>query len=225
MYTVGAHTLTDLVLLSLTATNAFYICPAFLVLVYRIQAYYVPMVQRLSLLHRQVDVEITSYTSEVINGGEHIRTFRQQEVWRDGIDELLARSQKTFYYLRIAERRLGLILDIFVTASIVFLVRLAQVFPESTSTASLGLAFLILFEFAPLKRYLVGHLMALGSKLTSMSRIRSFCTETPLESEMTPDEPVPDAWPTTGDIEFANTTTAPGYVSECFFVTAFLIFI
>ncbi|KAK3186128.1 hypothetical protein K4F52_005118 [Lecanicillium sp. MT-2017a] len=186
--------------------------PLLLAILYGVQLFYLRTSRQLRLLDIEAKVPIYTHLTECGEGVEHIRAFRwEKEYLSKGLD-LLDQSQKPFYFRFCLQRWLGLVLDLVVAATGVFLVALA-LYRGSTTQAALGLGLLKVMQIGPDLIYSFEQWVDLETSLGALSRIRSFEKETPREgTEAGRDgySSVPEIWPQQGHIQANNVTANYG---------------
>lgn len=77
-------------------------------------------------------------------------------------------------------------------------------FPRSATANSMGLALLSLTGFSYTISDWFQSLVAMETAFGAASRIKSFCSETPVEKYQNNEGPVPSGWPSRGQIELRN---------------------
>jgi ABC-type multidrug transport system fused ATPase/permease subunit len=147
-----------------------------------------------------------AHLTECSEGVEHIRAFQWEERRLSKAWNILDKSQKLFYFRQCIQHWLGLVLDLLVTATGVFLVALA-LYQGSTTQASLGLGLLKVMQIGPDLLYFVEQWVGLEDSLAALSRIRAFEKETPREGTGAGRDgisTVPENWPHEGHIRVDN---------------------
>lgn len=203
--------LLNIVVLSLTAKYAWLLVVIFSVVFYHCKMIYLPYSQQLRLLERQSVAAAAAIAAETVDGIQYIRANRETDCLAS-IYFTLKDIEKTFYHSCRARDWLVLILDLFASLSGTVLVILAHTFAQSSSAVALGLASVILVRFSNETVFLINLLGRLDDFLGAVSRVRSFCDDTPVEDSSTSDAPVHSSWPAFGRIDLENVTTERRYV-------------
>ncbi|OAA60085.1 ABC transporter, transmembrane domain, type 1 [Cordyceps fumosorosea ARSEF 2679] len=173
----------DTGIISAGASYAAPVIPFFLMLIIAIQRYYLCTSRQLRVLELDSSKALIRHFTETAAGIEHIRAFRwQEEVTRD------------FHWLE------G-VLDLSSAVAAVIVVTFALKFSGSASGNSMGLALLSLIGFSDTVSDWVQSSVALETALGAVSRIRSYCAETPTEHYKDDTEPVSSDWPVQGQLE------------------------
>lgn len=168
---------------------------------------YLPFSQQLQFVERQNIAAASAHCLTTIEGIEYIRVFRFQAPSQEALFRILNDVQKSSYHKRQAQNRLVLIFNIFSVISAIFLIVMTHVFPASSSPGRLGLALVTLLRFSHDTTFLFDIWARLDDVLSSVSRIRSFGDETPLENIVTSDSVGLEFWPSLGLIAFDGATT------------------
>lgn len=168
---------------------------------------YLPFSQQLQLVERQNIAAASAHCAATIEGIEYIRVFRFQAPSQGTLFRILNDVQKSSYHKLQAQNRLVLIFNIFSVISAIFLIILTHIFPTSSSPGRLGLALVTLLRFSDDTTFLFDICARLDDVLGSVSRIRSFGDETPLENIVTSDSLGLENWPSLGLIAFDGATT------------------
>jgi len=179
--------------------------------VYLLQNYYL----RTSRQIRHLDLEAKSplYRSftETASGIITIRAFNWQESFMAEHFDQLDYSQKPYYTLYCIQRWLNVVLDLFVAGVAIVLVSFALSFPSTATTGSIGLALLNVMGFNNALSMLVNSWTGLETSLGAIARLKSFLTDTPIESRAGEDQLPPHPWPQHGSIELRNITAKYKY--------------
>ena len=196
--------LADTGIIASGASYAAPIIPAFLVVLYFIQYFYLRTSRQIRLLDLETQSPLYTLFTETASGIEHIRAlnWRAQFVWL--YYGLLDYSQKPYYFQFCIQRWLSLVLTLSTCVLAVALVSLAVNFSVATSQAAIGLALLNLITFSSNLAELIGSWVDLETSLGAIFRLREFIDKTPQETQ---DEPAPrlsDTWPLYGNIEFGS---------------------
>lgn len=175
------------------------------VVIFLVQTFYLRTSRQLRFLELESSEGLFTHFTETSLGMLHIRSFDWRPAFREKLFATLNRSQKPFYILFCCQRWLTLVLDVTATAAATILVLLSMVLPKSTTDSGLGLALLTLIGFSSSAAWLITAWTSLETGLGSISRIKSFCEETPQEKdniEGLGPPALPDYWPPTGRIDF-----------------------
>lgn len=196
--------LTDIGIIASGASYAAPIIPIFLIVLYFIQYFYLRTSRQLRLLDLETQAPLYTLFTETASGIEHIRAlnWRAQFVWRNY--GLLDYSQKPYYFQFCIQRWLLLVLSLSTCALAVALVSLAVCFTATTSQSAIGLALLNLVTFSSNVVELINSWVELETSLGAIFRLRDFIDKTPQETQDEPAATVSDAWPLSGNIEFAS---------------------
>lgn len=216
---VSVSILADAVILSCSAKYAAIFAVAMCALLHHIHSQYLPYSQRLRDLERQSLAEVTAHCDETAAGIEHIRAFRRQPELIEALHQTLTRAQRPYYYVLEAKRQLEYTASLFTAAAAGLIVAFANVYPESSSAAALGLALLSVADLTRVITFLAQIWVRLDEYLGAVYRVRIFCDRTPVEvDDPVSSEPPPTEWPSVGEIELSNVTTHDGYESILAFV-------
>lgn len=191
-----------------TVQYAATVIPFLLTILYGVQLFYLRTSRQLRLLDIEAKAPIYTHLAECSEGIEHIRAFQwEQQYLSKGLD-LLDQSQKPFYFRFCMQRWLGLVLNLIVAATGVFLVALA-LYQGSTTQAALGLGLLKVMQIGPDLINLFEKWINLETSLGALTRIRSFEKEAPREGTEAGRDgnlSVPGDWPQRGHIQVNNVT-------------------
>lgn len=208
---MGLSTLIEMAFVFAGASYASITLPFIAVIIYFIQLYYLRTSRQLRLLELDAKGPLFAHFTETANGLEHIRSTGQSSKRLERSLALLDRSQRAFYQLCCVQRWLLVVLDFTVAAVAVVIVSIALYVRDSTSSASIGLAFLILIEFGDTMSRTVMFWTEMEISLGSVSRLRGFFVDTPQEDTSVSAE-LPENWPQTGALWFQKVNS--GYNSK-----------
>jgi ATP-binding cassette subfamily C (CFTR/MRP) protein 1 len=123
---------------------------------------------------------------------------------------LLDASQKPYYLLVCIQQWLVLTLDLLSAGFAVLLVGLVVVLRDKSSPGFTGAALVSLMTISPLLNEVVNYWTQLEISMASVSRVRKFEQETPLEDLPTESDVPPSQWPQSGKVEFRNVSASYG---------------
>ncbi|OAR02083.1 hypothetical protein LLEC1_05009 [Akanthomyces lecanii] len=191
----------DIGIISAGASYAAPVIPFFLMLILAIQQYYLRSSRQLRILELDTSKVLVRHFTETAAGIEHIRAFRWQEEVTNEFHASLDLTQRPFYFLYCVQQWLEGVLDLSSAVAAIIVVTFALKFSTSASGNSMGLALLSLIGFSDTISDWVQSSVALETALGAVSRIRSYCTETPTEKYKDEKEPVSSEWPMQGQVE------------------------
>lgn len=184
------------------------------VVLFAVQFFYLRTSRQLRLLELESTSSLMTHVTETSTGIEHVRSFGWQREFKVHLHNVLHRSQRPLYILFCCQRWLRLSLDCTAAAASVLLVSLSLSLPSSTSDGAVGLALLSLIGFTGAASFLIRSWTTVETGLGAIARIRSFCTETPQETDSLPEPEESDDWPLDGQIDFNGVTAYYQYVAE-----------
>lgn len=155
---------------------------------------------------------LVRHFTETAAGIEHIRAFRWQEEVTQEFHDSLDLTQRPLYFLYCVQQWLEGVLDFSSAVAAVIVVTFALKFSNSASANSMGLALLSLIGFSDTISDWVQSSVALETALGAVSRIRSYCTETPVEGFKDEKEPLASDWPAHGQVELNCVSAIYRYV-------------
>ncbi|KAJ3494698.1 hypothetical protein NLG97_g3915 [Lecanicillium saksenae] len=177
------------------------------VVLYGIQYFYLRTSRQMRYLELETAAPLVTHFTETSSGMAHIRGLSCQQHFKTELFLRLNRSQKPFYWLLCVQQWLTLMLDFTSFVSAVILITVTTLYPSSSSDSAIGLALLNLISFSSTASYFLQTWVHAEISLGGLSRIQSFCNDTPQEKDCTDTGPLSVAWPSTGKIEF-NCVTA-----------------
>ncbi|KAJ3488046.1 hypothetical protein NLG97_g6273 [Lecanicillium saksenae] len=198
-----------LVDIGIISSGAKYTPPIVVLLVgvlYGIQHYYLRTSRQLRYLDLETTAPLISYFTEMAAGIAHIRGLGWYEAFHDELVARLNHSQLPVYFLFCVQQWLTLTLDGTTFIAAVALISITTSFPASTSESAVGLAMLNLVTFSTTASYFLRMWVALETSLGGLARIQAFCKYTPVETDPTGAEPVPESWPESGKIDYEAVT-------------------
>ncbi|KAJ3496548.1 hypothetical protein NLG97_g2578 [Lecanicillium saksenae] len=174
-----------------------------LLLLYGIQFFYLRTSLQLRLLELESTSNLITLFTETSAGIHHIRSFQWQQQFMDRLYYALSKSQKPVYVMFCCQRWLTVVLDLTVAVASIILVAISVDVPVGgVSGAGVGLALLALISFSENASHLIQIWTAFEISLGAISRIRTFCSETPLEKDAIAEPDVTPNWPNAGYLEF-----------------------
>jgi ABC-type multidrug transport system fused ATPase/permease subunit len=146
---------------------------------------------------------------ETLAGLTTIRAFGWQKQSNAANNKLLNRAQKPFHLLFMAQRWLGLVLDLVTAGIAILVVGLSIGLKDSVSAGSVGVSLINVISFTSYVRAIVILWTSTETSIGAIARIKSFSEGTASESLDGEDCVPPEHWPSNGAIEFKN-------VSACY---------
>lgn len=154
---------------------------------------------------RLLDLETKSplYThfTETLSGLTSIRAFGWQSKFNEENLARLDASQKPYYLLFCIQRWLNLVLDLFVAGIAVVLVALAIKLDDTSTGGTVGLALVNIINLSQSLSQLMNSWTNLETSLGAIARLKSFVQQTPDETKSSSIQPVPEDWPSKGELE------------------------
>ncbi|OAA75071.1 ABC transporter, transmembrane domain, type 1 [Akanthomyces lecanii RCEF 1005] len=194
----------DIGIISAGATYAAPVIPLYLLHILAVQQYYLHTSRQLRLLELDTAKALVRQFTETAAGIEHIRAFRWQEEVIQDVYSTLDLTQRPLYFLYSIQQWLEGVLDFSSAVAAVLVVTFALKFPSSASANSMGLALLSLIRFSDTISDWVQSSVAMETAFGAVSRIKSYCSETPVEKYQDGEGPIPSDWPSHGQIELKN---------------------
>ncbi|KAJ3946137.1 uncharacterized protein N0V96_004494 [Colletotrichum fioriniae] len=184
--------------------------PFALLALYCLQAFYLRTSRQMRFLDLQAQAPLLTKLIETIDGLATIRAFGWQTAFRETSLELLDESQRPYYLMFCIQRWLTLVLDILVGAIAVFLVSMAMMIPDATSTGAIAIALYNVLNFNQSLATLITSWTELETSLGAISRLRTFVSRTPIEPTPIAERPdnIPRQWPSQGQVEIQNITVS-----------------
>ncbi|KAJ6785358.1 hypothetical protein PWT90_03233 [Aphanocladium album] len=200
-----------LVEIGIIASGSKYTAPIMIFLalvIYMLQFFYLRTSRQLRLLELESAADLYTHYSETSTGIHLIRSFQWQRQFLMQLSALLDKSQRPYYTLFCCQRWLSTVLDFTAAAAALVLVSICVLLPDKVSAGGVALALINIIAFNESASFLVVSWTNLETGLGAVSRIKSFCAETPCEQ----DAPIPGAavdeqWPSSGRVDFDGVTT------------------
>lgn len=204
------------ILVSLTfvlagASYAALVLPFLGTAIYLIQKYYLRTSRQLRYLDLETQTPLLVSFKEASNGLQHIRSYGWTDDHFDRCMTLLDEAQQAYYQMFCIQVWLTMVLDLTVTGIALIVVGIALYVRNSTSSAAIGLAYLLLIDFGNSLTLFVQRWTEMETSLGSISRLRSFVEDTPQERD-SPSASNPAYWRNKGKIRFKNVTAGYKYV-------------
>lgn len=196
---------TVLIEIGIIAAGSPYSAPVMVILtvvLYLVQYFYLRTSRQLRLLELESTSGLFTHLTESSTGIQHIRSFGWRLPFRKQLCDLLNLSQKPLYFLYCCQRWLHVVLDFIAAGAALVLVGVSLTVPHATSGAAIGLALLNLIGFNSTTSFLISSWANLETGLGAVSRIKTCCTETPLEKDTLSGPDVAEDWPTDGRLDF-----------------------
>lgn len=196
---------TVLVEIGIIAAGSVYTAPimVFLVLVlYLIQFFYLRTSRQLRLLELESAADLFTHFTETSTGIQLVRSFRWQKRFLEQLCVQLDKSQRPYYYLFCCQRWLHTVLDFTSAGAALILVSVSISRPQEASSGGVALALLNIIGFNATTSYLIYSWTNLETGLGAVSRIKSFCAETPGEKETLSGPELDEHWPSSGRLDF-----------------------
>ncbi|KAJ6779367.1 hypothetical protein PWT90_04032 [Aphanocladium album] len=197
---------TTLVQVGMVLSGADYmaaVLPVLVGLFYLVQHCYLHTSRQLRHLEIEQQAPLVTSFREAAEGLAYIRSFGWQEFILKRNLRLLDNSQRPFYLLFCAQQLLSFILDS-ISSGMATLLAIITLFAQGSSTdSSSGMAFLTLLVLGRSFNRVITAWTNMETALGSVSRLRIFLDNTPVES----DEgtvPPPANWPTHGAVQIWN---------------------
>ncbi|OAA75511.1 ABC transporter [Akanthomyces lecanii RCEF 1005] len=200
-YGVGAVVKVGIVLSG--ATYMTLLIPIILLALFFIQRYYLRTSRQLRHLELESQAPLVTAVRETSDGLVYIRGFGWKEQMLARALLLLDQSQKPVYLLYSAQQVLGLSTDLVAAAMAIVLTLLSIFVKHGRSANSAGVAFLSIVVVGNTLNELVLQWTSLEMAIGALSRIRSFITGTPIESDQGRSS-LPEDWPSRGEVQLRN---------------------
>ena len=196
---------TVLVEIGIIAAGSAYTAPimVFLVLVlYLLQFFYLRTSRQLRLLELESAADLFTHFTETSTGIQLVRSFRWQKKFLEQLCVQLDKSQRPYYYLFCCQRWLHTVLDFTSAGAALVLVSVSISRPQGASSGGVALALLNIIGFNATTSFLISSWTNLETGLGAISRIKSFCAETPGEKDTLPGPELDKQWPSSGRLDF-----------------------
>lgn len=183
-----------------------------LVVLFVIQYFYLHTSRQLRLLELESTSDLFTHFTETGAGIHHIRSFGWQSQFLNRLHIVLDKSQRPLYFLFCCQRWLTLVLEFTTAGASLCLVALSFEFPRATSDTAVGLAFLCLIGFSDTASMVMRSWTDLETGLGAISRVKDFCTGTPLERDTLFGPELDEEWPALGRLDFNCISASYTYV-------------
>ena len=117
-------------------------------------------------------------------------------------------AQKPYYLLACIQKWLALVLDVLTAVLAIIVVIFAVTLRGSTGGADTGVALVNVVSLNQALAMLIISWTGLETAIGAVSRVRSFCLDTPSEVRADVEEVDLDKWPSSGAISFENVSAA-----------------
>ena len=216
--------ITDIAIISSGAKYMLIVIPVFLYAFYGIQSFYLRTSRQLRHMDTEARAPLNTQLLQAASGIRHIRSFQWTADFKWQSFGFVDHSQKPFYYLFCIQRWLALVLDLTTCLIAVVVVSLAIVFRTRTSESAVGLAMLNLISFSRNMAEFVENCVNVETSLGGVSRIRTFCSETPQEPEPTRHQKLRNDWPANASITIKSVSAGYKYVIRWNHASYFALF-
>ncbi|KAM3460200.1 hypothetical protein MY5147_002675 [Beauveria neobassiana] len=200
-YGIGA--VVKLVIISSGAAYMTLLIPPILLALVFIQRYSLRTSRHLRQLELESQAPLVTAVRETSDGLVYIRSFGWEGQTQARAHLLLDRSQKPVYLLYASQQVLGLSTDLVAAAMAILLTVLSLYIKHGRSANSVGVSFLSIVVVGSTLNQLVVEWTSLEMMIGALSRIRSFVTETPIESGEDTCS-LPEDWPSRGEVLLEN---------------------
>ncbi|KAM3442495.1 hypothetical protein MY4824_001089 [Beauveria thailandica] len=200
-YGIGAMVKVAIILSG--ATYMTLLIPLILLALFFIQRYYLRTSRQLRHLQLEAQAPLVTAVRETSDGLIYIRGFGWEYQALTRALFLLDRSQKPLYLLYAAQQVLGLSTDLVAAVMAIFLTVLSLYIKHGRSANSAGVSFLSIVVIGSTLNQLVIQWTTLEMAIGALSRVRSFVTETPTETEKDTCS-LPKDWPSRGEVLLEN---------------------
>ncbi|EJP68544.1 multidrug resistance protein MDR, putative [Beauveria bassiana ARSEF 2860] len=200
-YGIGA--VVKLVIISSGAAYMTLLIPPILLALVFIQRYSLRTSRHLRQLELESQAPLVTAVRETSDGLVYIRSFGWEGQTQARAHFLLDRSQKPVYLLYASQQVLGLSTDLVAAAMAILLTVLSLYIKHGRSANSVGVSFLSIVVVGSTLNQLVVEWTSLEMMIGALSRIRSFVTETPIESGEDTCS-LPEDWPSRGEVLLEN---------------------
>lgn len=172
-------------------------------LLYVVQHCYLRTSRQMRHLEIEQQAPLVTSFREAAEGLVYIRSFGWQEFILQRNLALLDNSQKPFYLLFCAQQLLSFTLDS-ISSSMATVLAVITLFVDDSSTdSSSGMAFLTLLILGRSFNRVISAWTVMETALGSVSRLRIFLDNTPVESDEGTSPP-PQDWPSRGALQIKN---------------------
>lgn len=189
-----------------TVRYGFYLAPVSAIAFGVMLWVYVSTMRHLLHVADKAEKLFEAHTASTVAGVEHVRAFSQQAQCLGKTQQIARQLLKCTYSRLQVHLRMQFIFDTWHGCIAVFVIASALLNPHSTSVAMLGLAFVLLIGGAEMPFQIVLAVAATERQLGSISRIRGFCNDTPLEQDVAIQSHPGDSWPYAGHIDLQRAT-------------------
>lgn len=198
----------QVILICLSAAYFVTTLPVVLLVMYFLQKYYLRTSRQIRLLDLEAKSPLYSHFLETLNGLVTIRAFGWAEEFEEQNIALLDKSQKPFYLLFCLQRWLALVLDLIVAALTVILMVMVVELRDKLDPGLVALALLNIMSFNNNLTAIVQMWTNLETSLGAIARLKNFNERTRSENLAGECAPVPEDWPSHGQVEFCNLSAA-----------------
>lgn len=185
------------------AAHLSFLLPVILFALVFAQRYFFRTSQQLQHLQLASQTSLISSVRETSQGLVYIRAFGWKEHMLARTLHLLDESEKPRYLLECAQKVLALSFDILAAVLATSLAISSLNAKDHQSANSAGVAFLCLVITSVTLSEMIRGLTSLEMAIHALSRLRSFFSETPTESDEGTIS-LPENWPSRGEVELSN---------------------
>lgn len=200
--------LAQIILIGVSSVYAAASFPAWFIVLYLIQKYYLRTSRQLRFLDLEAKSPLYCQFTEMMAGLTTVRAFGWQHALEKKNRYLLDQSQRPFYLLFAVQRWLTLVLDLLVAAVAVMLIILVVELRGFLSGAYVGVALLNVILFSQHLKLVLQYWTMLETHIGAVSRVRNFSSTVATEDGPNEDGPVPKSWPDQGAIEFRGVSAS-----------------
>lgn len=198
----------QVILIGISSVYAAASFPAWVVVLYLIQKYYLRTSRQLRFLDLEAKSPLYCQFTEMMAGLTTVRAFGWQNALEKKNRYLLDQSQRPFYLLFAVQRWLTLVLDLLVAAVAVMLIIIVVELRGFLSGAYVGVALLNVILFSQHLKLVLQYWTMLETHIGAVARVRNFSSTVATEDGPNEDGPVPKSWPDQGAIEFREVSAS-----------------
>ncbi|XP_040171084.1 multidrug resistance-associated protein 1-like isoform X2 [Anopheles arabiensis] len=178
------------------------VVPAFLVIYYLIQKFYIATSRQLKRLESVTRSPIYSHFGESITGQSTIRAYGQQDRFMNESEQRVDYNQLTSYPSIIANRWLAVRLELVGALVVFFAALFAMVARDTIGQATVGLSISYALQISATLSFLVRMTAEVETNIVAIERLEEY-TVLPREAEWQLGH-VDKAWPVEGKVEFKD---------------------
>ncbi|KAK0120207.1 hypothetical protein ONS95_011613 [Cadophora gregata] len=204
----GIQTIMGVIFMCISAGYFTLTVPVVGITVWLIQKFYLRTSRQVRILDLEAKSPLYTHFIETLSGLPTIRAFGWSSSFISQNLAFLDASQKPYYLLFCIQIWLGLVMDLMVSVLAILLMVLLVKLRHTIGAGYVGLALLSVMGFGQSLSWIVKQWTDLETSIGAISRLKTFSEKTPCENLAAEIQPVPENWPSRGEIQIKNLTAA-----------------